>query len=611
MLARIIFILAFLLGFEKDGIASNNNLQKLRSKAYAHVNNKSDSAIFYVNKYLKYSTNNISFFCDAYILSGKAHLIRNNYSKSIADYKTALKNIDSNNLIKYRPYALLGLAVAYKNSGQYEKALFNYLKALEDFKERSDSSALASTLNSMASIYKRLENVSEAQNIYLSAFNIYKSINDTIHMASIFNNLGLLMKEKYAYDSALLYFQKAIEISFQLNDTAKQAIYTLNLGNIFLTLDQHDSSEFYSLKSFQLNKSINDKSGLAIVSNNLGNLYMAKKEWGEVHFYLNQAEELASEIGELETLKENYELWSTYYEEIGNSSKSLDYHKKLLIIKDSLLNQEKIRAISELQIQFETEQKEQEISFLNEQKQTQQALISQQNWFIWLLAISSVLFLVLSAVAYRSYSAKKRAHSKIELLLRELHHRVKNNLQMISSILSLQSENLSDQKAKAAIKEGEMRVNAMNLLHQRLYMDGTSSEVNIKDYLEELLSDLELSYAEPNRQVKLKTDIEPISVDVDKAIPLGLLTNELISNSYKHAFKDSGSGTLSVILSKNKEKVKLVVSDDGQGFKIDDRKNAESFGLRMVEILCQQLRAEKHFSNGKGSRFEFEIDLKG
>jgi two-component sensor histidine kinase len=177
--------------------------------------------------------------------------------------------------------------------------------------------------------------------------------------------------------------------------------------------------------------------------------------------------------------------------------------------------------------------------------------------------------------------------------LREIHHRVKNNLQVISSLLQLQSRGLdeSDTQARYALRESQSRVQAMGLIHQKLYQTDTTS-VSMADYVTQL-GDTLLDTYRLNDRVEMYYDVEPIELDVDTAIPLGLIINELVTNSLKYAFPDGREGTIEISLYRHEGGFKLRVADDGVGTAAAaPLEGSTSFGTRLIDLLTQKLRGQ-------------------
>jgi two-component sensor histidine kinase len=223
-------------------------------------------------------------------------------------------------------------------------------------------------------------------------------------------------------------------------------------------------------------------------------------------------------------------------------------------------------------------------------------LKAQQRNLLVLIAGLIVTFLLLGVV-WRLYKKVKTSNAIISksieeknILLREIHHRVKNNLQVISSLLKLQSGYIKDDAAIQAIAEGRSRVQSMALLHQNLYKEDNLTGVNMKEYFDTLIQGLFDTYNISSDRIKLHKQIEEINLDVDTVVPLGLITNELISNALKHAFPGATTGNLYVELYEADGNLILKVRDDGTG--LSAAASQEGFGSKLIQSLSQKLEAD-------------------
>jgi PAS domain S-box-containing protein len=206
--------------------------------------------------------------------------------------------------------------------------------------------------------------------------------------------------------------------------------------------------------------------------------------------------------------------------------------------------------------------------------------------------------------------ALKQSLREKEILIREIHHRVKNNMQVISSILNLQSALLEDPRAKAAFKECQYRIKSMAMVHEKLYRAKDLSQIDFSEYLNTLARNIFLEQQIKPDQVQLHLDIDQINLDINKAVPLGLIINELITNAFKHAFRGGRKGNLWVRLKKIGERgVELTVKDDGVGFpKGLDWKKAESLGLVIINTLVEQIDGKIELIPDGGTEFKITFE---
>ena len=192
-----------------------------------------------------------------------------------------------------------------------------------------------------------------------------------------------------------------------------------------------------------------------------------------------------------------------------------------------------------------------------------------------------------------------------ELLLKEVHHRVKNNLQVISSLLNLQADYIKDPAALQIFTESRNRVRSMALIHEKLYQSHDLARIDFADYIRSLTSSLLAGYAQKSSQVRISVEIEQMMLGVDAAVPCGLIVNELVTNCFKYAFTNGRPGQIQIAMVRQPgEQLRLSVADDGVGFPKDvDFRNTESLGMQIITTLSEQLEGTVQMSNTAGTEF--------
>jgi len=296
-----------------------------------------------------------------------------------------------------------------------------------------------------------------------------------------------------------------------------------------------------------------------------------------------------------------------------------EYSEKMAALNDSLTNITKTEQIAEFQTKCETVKKDAEIQVLS-----REAELSRIRTWVYIGALVLLGFLAL--LIYNRYLIKKKSEQELKLknteieeqseviqtalteketLLREIHHRVKNNLQIISSLLNIQSDGIQDEGVLSSIKEGQSRVQAMSLIHQNLYQSEHINNVDIENYLKELVDYLSEMFAGDSKDVSIEVSANKVEFDIDTAIPLGLIVNELVSNAYKYAFEEQGKGEIKIgIRPLNDTDYELHVKDDGKGLGDGfDPKKSKSLGLKLVKILSKQLRGKFRSESNNGALF--------
>jgi two-component sensor histidine kinase len=202
----------------------------------------------------------------------------------------------------------------------------------------------------------------------------------------------------------------------------------------------------------------------------------------------------------------------------------------------------------------------------------------------------------------------ERSLEEKETLLREIHHRVKNNLQTISSLLRLQAENVGDPRAHYALVDSVSRVYSMSVVHEKLYTAENLQQVRFDEYLGELAQDLIGFGFSGTVEPALELDLAPVALDIDSALPLGLIANELISNALKHAFAQAESPRLGIRLSRSEQTLTMSVADNGPGLTEAVSENAK-LGTELIQVLVDQLRASLSRDSAEGLVVTVTLDL--
>jgi len=223
------------------------------------------------------------------------------------------------------------------------------------------------------------------------------------------------------------------------------------------------------------------------------------------------------------------------------------------------------------------------------------------------------LVFVASDISVQKESEQRISESLHEknILLAEIHHRVKNNLAVISGLLQMQMWNVEDESAKIALQHSQLRIQSIALVHEKLYQNETFADINISDFARELVDAVSESFKQPEQEVILNYNMDNIKMNINQAVPLSLLLNECIVNCYKHAFAGRDNGEIDIDLGMNGDKVNIQVADNGNGLPDGfDFEKQQSLGVTLIRTLVSQLRGEAHYSsNGHGTRFSFEFTL--
>ena len=333
-----------------------------------------------------------------------------------------------------------------------------------------------------------------------------------------------------------------------------------------------------------------------------------------------------SEIDDYKTILNITKQYGIYYSKIGNDHLSSEYFKRYINLKDIIESTNNLKELMTAQIanqmaenesliienQKKINEKNNEVS---SQKKIRNTLVLSG---IFLLGIIIFILIQLSKTKHQKQLLEiknKRIETRNEIitnslkekdfLVKEVHHRVKNNLQIISSLLKLQAGKINNIEIQNALSEAQERINSMSLIHQLLYRNNQMTSILFNEYLSELITQISSSFSISKRNIKIELKLIELELDIDTAIPLGLIATELLSNSYKHAFGDNPGNIIIEISQLSANKYKLRISDDGKGLPENfDITKIDSFGLDIVTILTEQINAELKIYNDKGANFE-------
>ena len=573
-----------------------------------------------------------------------------NYSldKALTYAEKGVSLADRTNSKIWQPYFYETRGRVHSNLMQFDSASIYLNKAMAAYKANNDKKGQANTYFRIGWIYKRKGDIEKGMNEDMQGLRLMESIGDGAGISKAYNRLSEDLARQGRLKEALQYAMQSIDLSIK-NDARYELLFAYFMAaNTYIAMNENVQSLTYYNKAVDLipGAGLNNME-LASLLNSRGNalkhlnryvealkdyeaaLALAKKmnlpfgissgiaNLGEVNLLMGNYEKalgyqletvrMQERDSDYSNLKENYMHVSSIYEQLGDYKNSLYYQKKALTLRDSLAPAESDAAMSELLTKYETEKKEATItSQMNE--------LSQQRRVQWLGAGLVVLLAVFLFFGYRSYRNRTKTNKLLaaknaenELLLKEIHHRVKNNLEVVSGLLALQSAQIDDPNTKEAMQESQNRVQSIGIVHQKLYQGTNLGSIEMKDYFLNLSECILDSFGAAKR-VTIECSMEKINIDIDTAVPLGLIVNELLTNTLKYAFPHGQDGKVLIKLQKNKDGLHLEVSDNGVGK--SGLTQGTGFGGQLISLLTRQLGGSmrEETTNGTSIFFDFKID---
>ncbi len=511
------------------------------------------------------------------------------------------------------------LALLKEISGQSEEAIKLYFQVIP-IRESIEGRGLENTYNNLAIIFRTQNNHEKAYEYFRQSYLIELRNDNKEGIAESLINMAITEKSLDRKDSLNRHLWEALNIGESIDNLRVEAYAMINLASLYSEEEKTDSAMYYYSNALTKSKALNDGSNEVVIKIGLAEIYTDAKRYGEALIHYEQAENIAEELHSIEYLQRIYAGKAKLYEKKRDFEKAYSFTNKSFVLRDSLTNIELVAQSNELERKFETEKKERQITQLQlasaEQKLMAEESKDQRRLLIFLTII---LALGIWFVLYRNRKQKRTSlllqsknktiaaalHDR-EILLKETHHRVKNNLQVVSSLLSIQGREIHDEKALEAVNESKQRVQSMALIHQYLYSEDDLESINMQQYIRQLCANLFNAYKLDHELVKLNVEVEPILLDVDTAVPLGIIINELVTNALKYAFPNNSGGLLTVSLVEENNKLNLCVNDNGIG-KNSIKDSHFSFGMKLINAFKNKLKADLEIKTDNGYSVSFSI----
>ena len=488
------------------------------------------------------------------------------YASAFADLRAAIATMEANHDLAFSNFIYGGMANIYARFDNYPKALEWLLKALRQEPENKEKRLWYHQLSGVCLNLSKFGHPQQALDAVLSTIRNYPpvSADNRFHIAYF---LGYTYHRLDQNDSAAKYYAIMLPLmdSIRHDKEEDDKLFTANmdLATFYMDLGRPD----WVKKYFKRAKVYTDPT----------NIFHA----GRIHL-------LQSRIDSSE----------------GDHRSAMREYKLAGLVDDSMFNLQRINQYTELQIQYETEAKNKDIQLLEQKDKAQQATLRQSEITKEVTLAGILAMVIITGLVYFQYRNKLKTNREIneknlaleqlvrdkEWLVKEIHHRVKNNFHTVASLLEIQSSYLKSKDALSAIKESQHRIHSMSIIHQKLYQSDTLSTIHMPEYIYELVEYLRESYG-IRGNITFSLQIEHIALNHASAITLGLILNEAITNSIKYAFSDSSEGQISISLSHiSDSQILMSVADNGRGLPTDfESRIGATMGMELLQGLTDDL----------------------
>ncbi len=426
-------------------------------------------------------------------------------------------------------------------------------------------------------------------------------------------NLGETYRLMGVLDSAAIYFNESLALNKEQNNNRVQAYALGNLGMVHAQINELEQAKQELKESIILLKPMGDAYSVSVYQAELAKIYIKQDVFTEGEKLLLESLELAQDERLKEQIRDINNDLASIYEQKGMYKKALAFRKQYEIYQDSLVNIENVRKIEQLHSKYWLDKKETSIQFLEKENTNKRRQVLLLAVGVFLLIVLSVFLQYLNRQrkkAYRKVSEQNEIIEKREqekaMLLKELNHRVKNNLQMVASLINLQAQQCTDENTSKALSATRNRIDTLILIHQKLYSENEDMQADLKNYISELVNNLIYG---TTAKVKLALNLTSIYVHIDTLILLGLIINELVTNSLKYASEPDKDLEIDVSLIRTESHVYLTISDNGNGVHEGyEKEKAGSMGMKLVHSLIKQLKAELKYELKAGSVWTIILD---
>lgn len=596
-----------------------------------------DSAFFYIDiaKQIANQVGSEQLYADVFYAEGRAHYYKGNHEQAGEAYLKSIpfrkELMDTSKLGK--TYNSLG--VVRKHQGKYYEAVKALNEAMHYYHLAEDEKGMARVELNMGNVLKNTGKTEQAKKRYKNALAIFIEHDLKSDQASSMNNLGNLFKNEEEYDSAYHYLSQTLKLRKELDDEILLSFAYHNMANLYSNMELFDSAIYYMEASLAIKTKYNNRLQIAGDYESYGSIHSAQENWPEAVMYYEKALAIFDSVGFVEDKLSMTKDLAEAYLQNGQSNQSAKMYQLHFAIQDSLDDQTDGTLLQEELNQYEyfTDSIQNEQERLQRQleetqvEKKQLAIETSEKRLFYLVIIIGLITLMLtgffissrrrlkqtadyqSVLQEQNEELKRTLISKEEkeILLKEIHHRVKNNLQIINSLIRLQSNFMNEGNFQEKLTETENRIRSMALIHEKLYKSKDLTSLSIRNYLEELSIHILESY-ENDWSVKLTFDVEEQNFGIDSLIPLGLIINEILSNSMKYAFFERQSGKIGIELKTVGEKTILNVWDNGIGADMSPEELGEdSLGMDIIFSLTEQLDGEIGLNTQDGFHYAFEF----
>ncbi len=523
---------------------------------------------------------------------------------------------------------LIAAAEIKRYAGSYQQGLSYALDAEHLMRQNKDSLNAHHVYGEIALQYEELNEPDKA--IYWYDECIKERLRLKYDNYSLYRTLTLMVIQRIKAGKG----REALSILLNIKqiappeDTTNNALLSQSLAYCYNAMGQYYQAERYFLAMVRIINEHENEEQRFVANFDVGQFYVERQMYDKAEPYIQAAFKNTNGPG-VSRIKDLYLLQFRIDSAAGRFLSAINSYQKYKWLNDSLFNESKSKQIEELSIKYDVAKNEQNLALLRQKNDIQQKGLEHAKLIRNLTFVGASLLLLVIALLYSRYQFKQKVNRKLEAgqreiekqnntlqrlvrekewLLAEIHHRVKNNLHTIVGLLDTQAAFLKTDEARMAIADSQHRVQAMSIIHQKLFHSDNLSDINMSEYIHELVRYLEYSFGVENR-VHFNIDIDEITMDLSYALPISLILNEAITNAIKYAFPGKRRGSISIRLERRSETAYLlIISDSGEGIPPGfDYRSSKSMGMNLMAGLSEDIHGSFFIHNNNGAEVIIEF----
>ncbi len=592
-----------------------------------------DSAILYGKTNLKNAlkSRNAATISEAYCLMGRLYNKQSSLDEASLNLNSGLSVARRSGLELQAAHCLAELARNTQLKADPATALQQFIEALSYFEKTGDLENQARLHIYIGEYYRNLARFDEAIVNIWTAFAIHKKQKLSSELEILlYNRASAIKSESHYVDSALYLSKVALTLARKENDQQSEAVSLNEIGFIYENKNKFDDAVSSYKQAEELWAKARYIRYWARAAENRARCYAKTGDRKKSNALLmNIADTLKTADWALSLLT-IYEQMSRNFREMNDWANADKYYIKFMEEDVRLYKKEHAKELEEVKTRYETEKNKGKIREQQNQLNIAEIGYKEERFMKTMAICGAILLLIVVAVISYMFIQRNKLNAELvrknteigkvnsdlsaslhksEILMREVHHRVKNNLQIISSMFNLQADSAPNDTIRNILMESDNRVMMIAYLHERLYSKDDVGNIDIREFITEVTNNIFQSYRSQSSDITFESDVAEIQIEMDKAVVLGIITNELVTNSVKHAFPaEQVNRVIRVSIGMKENSVFLRISDNGRGLPESfSLANSGSFGLKLVNIMIQHVKGTVKIYNNGGANIEILI----